>query len=100
MLLVAFLAVSIFATLFALPANSWSQEECNLYCWAERALVSTVVIGGFASLIIGGWRMRGGDGRSAAIKSGLELMDVSAEDCSCVEDVYVRWQPSISNDAA
>ena len=64
--LVAFLAVSVFATVFALPANSWSQAECSPYCWAERALVSTVMIGGFAALIIGGWRMRGGDGRWAA----------------------------------
>ncbi len=66
MLLVAFLAVSVFATLFALPAHSWSQEECNPYCWVERALVSTVVIGGFASLMIGGRRMQGVDGQLAA----------------------------------
>ena len=66
MVLVAFLAVSVFATLFALPAHSWSQTECGPFCWVERALVSTVVIGGFASLMIGGWRMRGADGRLAA----------------------------------
>jgi len=65
-LLVTFLAVSVLATLFALPAYSWSQEECNQFCWVERALVSTVVIVGFASLIIGGWRMQGVDGRLAA----------------------------------
>ena len=65
-LLVALLAVSVLATLFALAAHSWCQEECGPYCWAERALVSTVMFGGFASLIIGGWRMRGGDGRLTA----------------------------------
>ena len=59
--IVALSAVSIVATLFALLAHSWSQEECSSYCWVERALVSTVVIGGVASLIIGGWRMPGQD---------------------------------------
>src|SRR5258706_5600648 len=57
--LVTFLALSVFAILFVLPAHSWSQTECSAYCWAQRALVLTGVIGGLASLMIGGWRMRG-----------------------------------------
>ena len=63
MLLVAFLGVSFFATVIVLPSYSWFQTECGPHCESECALMSTVVMEGFASLMIGGWRIRGGNGR-------------------------------------
>jgi hypothetical protein len=65
-LLVAFLSLSVLATLFALAVHSWTQIECSSYCWAERTLVSTIMIGGFASLMVGVCRMKWGDGWLAA----------------------------------
>jgi hypothetical protein len=65
-LLVIFLALSVLTILFALAAQSWTQTGCSSDCWVERALVSAVVIGGFASLIATVCRMRWGDGGLAA----------------------------------
>ena len=70
----------------------------SAYCCAERALVSTAVIGGLTSLMIGGWRMQGADGRlatkvdwiSGGSRTGKSRHDIRREWIVADESVYDR----------